>query len=85
MKPVLPILLLAACAIGCTDRAAPPATPAAAEAAPAAPVPAMPVPATPDPGTGGSLRVESNGPGTGATFILCLPALTAELTMGEAA
>lgn len=64
MKPVLPILLLAACAIGCTDRAAPPATPAAAEAAPAAPAAAMPTPATPGPATGGTLRVDAPAPGT---------------------
>lgn len=59
MKPVLPILLLAACAIGCTDQAAPPATPAAAEAAPAALAAA-----TPGVATGGTLRVEAPAPGT---------------------
>ena len=64
MKPVLPILLLAACAIGCTDQAAPPAAPAAAEAAPAAPAAAMPTPATPGSATGGTLRVEAPAPGT---------------------
>ena len=64
MKPVLPILLLAACAIGCTDQAAPPATPAAAEAAPAAPAAAMPTPATPGSATGGTLRVEAPAPAT---------------------
>ena len=59
MKPVFPILLLAACAGGCTDRAAPQADPAPAEAAPAAPAAA-----TPDPATGGTLRVEAPAPGT---------------------
>lgn len=64
MKPVLPILLLAACAGGCADQAAPPAAPAAAEAAPAAPAAAMPTPATPGSATGGTLRVEAPASGT---------------------
>lgn len=34
---------------------------------------------------GGSLRAQSNGPGTGATLVLCLPALTANTAMEEAA
>jgi len=64
MKPVLPILLLAACAIGCTDQAAPPATPAAAEAASPVDAPSTPAPAMPASATGGSLRVDAPAPGT---------------------
>lgn len=34
---------------------------------------------------GGSLRAHSDGTGTGATLVLCLPALTSDLQIGEAA
>ena len=65
MKPVLPVLLLAAIASGCADQAAPPTPPApAAEPTPAAvaPVPAPRV--DPQAAAGGSLRVDAPAPGT---------------------